>query len=63
MKISKKSLLTGITNEREIPIDETDYKDFVKGEPLDLVAPYLSKADKYFILTGITEEEDYEDCN
>ena len=62
MKISKKSLLTGIVNELEIPIEKEDYLEFLDGEPLDLVAPYLSRADKNFILTGITIEE-YESCS
>ena len=67
MEITKTSLLTGITRTLEIPIEEEDYNDYLEGESLDLVAPYLTKEDANFIKTGITtddlEQQDYSQFN
>ena len=57
MEITKTSLLTGITRTLEIPIEEEDYKDYLEGESLDLVAPYLTKEDANFIKTGIATDD------
>jgi len=58
MIVKKKSLLTGKENSMEIEIEEQDYKDFLNGDSLELCASYLCTADKKFILTGVTEEEE-----
>jgi hypothetical protein len=57
MKITKTSLLTGIKRTLEIPIEQEDYNDYLAGESLDLVAPYLTKADADFIKSGVTDED------
>ena len=57
MEITKTSLLTGISRTLEIPIEEEDYNDYLEGESLDLVAPYLTKEDANFIKTGITTDD------
>ena len=57
MKITKVSILTGVTNTLDIPISKEQYQEYLNGESLDVVANELSQFDKDFIRTGITIEE------
>ena len=58
MLITKKSILTGESRTLDIPIEPEDYREFLEGESLDIVAPYLCDFDKKFILTGLMEDDD-----
>lgn len=58
MLITKKNILTGESRTLDIPIEPEDYREYLEGESLDIVAPYLCNFDKKFILTGLTEEDD-----
>lgn len=58
MLITKKSILTGESRTLDIPIEPENYREFLEGESLDLVAPYLCNSDKKFILTGLMEDDD-----
>ena len=58
MLITKKSILTGESRTLDIPIEPEDYREYLEGEPLDIVAPYLCNSDKKFILTGLMEDDD-----
>lgn len=58
MKITKKSILTGIERTRNIPVNPDDYL-FWKGGYVAIqdAMPYLTWNDREFILSGITLEE------
>jgi len=63
MKITRKSLITGITHTRDIPVDINKYNDWIdrcasgKTGSIQREFPELSPGDREFIKTGITPEE------
>lgn len=57
MKITKQSLLSFKRHTLDIPISEEDYNKFCNGMSIQDAAPYLSKSDREFLISGITEQE------
>lgn len=58
MKISMKSILTGKTHIRDLPITEAQYARYHAGaELIQDILPHLTPADREFLMTGITDEE------
>jgi hypothetical protein len=57
MRITRTSLLSGITHTREIAITEEQIARWEAGEFIQEVAHDLSPEDREFIMTGITPEE------
>lgn len=58
MKIKRTSILSGIERVKDIPVDLDDWfmydKEYLSIEDS---MPYLTQADKDFILSGITQDE------
>lgn len=58
MKITRTSAITNITRTRDIPVNPEDMTKYISYDmSLEEAMPYLSDADKEFILSGITKEE------
>lgn len=58
MKITRKSIITGIERTRDIPVNPQHYIMWEKGYGnIHDMMPYLNDSDKEFILSGITEAE------
>ncbi len=57
MLLSRVSMLSGKTTERDLPITEEELARWKRGESVQKVWPQLSESDREFILTGITDEE------
>lgn len=57
MKITRKSLLSGITRTRELPITAAQLAAWGGGVHAQNAFPNLSASDREFIMTGITAEE------
>lgn len=57
MIIMRKSSLSGITRQKDLPVTEEQIERWRKGELLQNVFPHLSPDDREFIKTGITAEE------
>lgn len=57
MKITKKSMLTGVTRTIDMPITEQQYTDWVDGALIQNVMPHLTVGEREFLLSGITDEE------
>ena len=57
MKITKKSVLTGVTHTREIKITEEQLEQWRLGRHIQWVCPQLSPEDREFLISGATQEE------
>lgn len=58
MRITRKSVITGIERTRDIPVNPEDYITWEKGYcNLQDAMPYLSDNDREFILSGIVPGE------
>jgi len=57
MLITRKSLVSGITNSKELNITEEQLANYNNGMHIQNAFPHLSADDREFILTGITGEE------
>ena len=57
MIIVRKSPLTGIVSERDLPVTQEQLDRIDNGEYIQNVLPYLSSGDREFILTGYTEQD------
>lgn len=58
MRITRKSVITGIERTRDIPVNPEDYIAWQKYDmSIQDAMPYLSYSDREFILTGITSQE------
>jgi len=57
MKITKKSLISGAINTREIGITTEQLDRFRGGENIQVVAPELSADDREFLISGSTPKE------
>ena len=58
MYISRKSVISGITRTRYIPVNPDDYLAWKSGVgSVQELMPYLNDNDREFILSGITADE------
>lgn len=57
MKITKKSMLTGVTRTIDMPITEQQYDDWLDGALIQNVMPHLTVGEREFLISGITDEE------
>jgi len=57
MKITRKSMLTGVTHTREIKITEEQLEQWRMGQHIQWVCPQLSPEDREFLISGATPEE------
>lgn len=57
MKITRKSLLTGIVRTREINITQEQLEQWQAGKHIQWVCPQLSADDREFLISGATSEE------
>ena len=58
MRISKVSMLSGKTNEMDLPITKEQLDDWkLNGRKIQEVFPNLKPAQREFLMTGITESE------
>lgn len=58
MWIKRKSVISGIERNRNIPVNPDDYLSWQAGiGNIQTMMPYLTDSDREFILSGITEEE------
>ena len=57
MKITKTSILSGITRTKEINVNQSQIDKWVAGMLIQNAMPEVSVDDREFIMTGITSEE------
>jgi hypothetical protein len=58
MIIKRKSAITGITRSKDIPVDPNSLVEYEMGyASINEAMPYLTDADREFILSGIVEGE------
>ena len=57
MKITRKSILTGIVRTREIDVTVEQVEAWKMGSLIQDAMPHLSVADREFIVNGITDVE------
>ena len=57
MQITRKSTLTGLTHEMNLPITQQELDRWQGGELIQDVFPHLSDDQREFLKTGITAEE------
>jgi hypothetical protein len=57
MKITRKSLLTGVVRTREINITEEQLEQWKNGKHIQWLCPHLSADDREFLISGATPEE------
>lgn len=58
MRITRKSVISGIERTRDIPVNPEDMIRWQQGHGcIQDVMPYLNDDDREFILSGITSEE------
>lgn len=57
MIIVKKSILTGVTHEMELPISGNQLAAWQQGELIQDAMPELTADQREFLMTGITPDE------
>lgn len=57
MKITRKSVLSGITHTREINITELQLEQWRAGKNIQWLCPQLTPDEREFLITGATPEE------
>ena len=57
MRITKQSMLTGVTHTREIDVTEAQIESWKNGELIQDAMPQLTPEDREFMLSGATQEE------
>lgn len=57
MKITRKSLLTGVVRTLEINISEQQLEQWKLGKHIQWVCPQLAPEDREFLISGTTAEE------
>ncbi len=58
MRITKKSILTGVTRTQDLPITEAQLAKYYEGSvPVQVALPHLTTEQQEFLLTGIIPEE------
>ena len=57
MLITKRSMISGKTNTKDMPVTQQQLDQWQQGATIQEAMPHLSSDDREFILTGITQEE------
>lgn len=57
MKVTKTSILSGLTTTKTISVDERQLTLLAEGYNISDVCPNLNSSDREFLKTGITDEE------
>lgn len=57
MKVTRRSIHSGVIRVKELPITHQQIIDYEKGMDIAKVMPQLSHADRMFFVSGITEED------
>lgn len=57
MKITRKSVFSGITRALDLPITDIQWQNYMGGTLVQNAFPNLTDDEREFILTGITKEE------
>jgi len=57
MKITRESVLSGITRTKEIEVTPEQFSNWENGMLIQKAMPHLSADDREFMMTGITPEE------
>jgi hypothetical protein len=57
MIITRKSMVSGITRTRDLPVTEGQMEAYAQGALLQNAFPNLTPGDREFIKTGITQSE------
>jgi hypothetical protein len=57
MKITRTSMFSNIERTKDLPITEDQLNDWNNGTVIQKAMPNLSRADREFIITGVTDEE------
>lgn len=57
MKVTRKSLISGVERTREIDVTDEQLRRWQAGEVAQNAMPHLSDSDREFVMTGITDDE------
>lgn len=59
MKITRKSMISGVVRTLDLDVDETLLAKYERGETglIQVTFPNLSPSEREFIMTGITDDE------
>lgn len=57
MKITRTSLISGVTRTLDINITEDQMRFWESGKNIQDVAPHLTPGEREFLISGITDEE------
>lgn len=57
MELTRRSILTGITRTRDLPVTEEQLQDWLDGQLIQDAMPYLSPGQREWIMSGIEENE------
>ena len=57
MMITKKSMFSGTANTMDLPVTREQLDRWQGGELIQNVFPFLSPAEREFLMTGCTDEE------
>ncbi len=57
MKITMRSILSGVETTRYIPITEHQFAAWQGGQLIQNAAPQLTADEREFLISGLTEEE------
>ena len=57
MIIKRRSQMSGVVRERDLNLTQEQYDQWRNGALIQNAMPQLSKDDREFIMTGITQEE------
>lgn len=55
--VTKQSVLTGRESTMTLCFNDQDYQDWIDGKFIQDAMPYLTAAEREFLMTGITEGE------
>lgn len=57
MKVTRTSIVSGITRTMDLPITEDQVRAYLDGALVQNAMPNLSDSEREFFLTGITDDE------
>ena len=57
MLITRKSMMSGVIRTLDLPVSPQQIRDWEGGMLIQTAMPHLSKADREFIITGVTDAE------